>query len=368
MRDAANTEIVRSYSYPVALEIEVNPVTNERYAVGDTVQQFAPLVEGVEILDYISDPTWFNGILQQGVFTEVQKFHTFSVRVDANVFDLSALLLVRNFVLQLRPTYTFPAVVVALNVEETNLSISDQIRIRGRLFLSEEPCSAIGSTVFDDPNPTGVEQYWNQFDDNEDTVPPTYPVADVGIKWGFDKQYLCPADSLVVNLTYEQVASGPALFDTFLVFDDTLVQGITYNATSPIVVPAFPGTFDIPVVGSDTAIFDGDLRTVRLLVVGVGPGPFATDYEMVVQVNGADTAVVPFDATASVFEVNADITGPLLLNDTVTVKIRIPAASPSPGARSPFWNSATALVTVEDGTWIFGDTVSAGTYYISIPL
>jgi hypothetical protein len=39
IQDAENTAIVRSYIYPVELELEVNPETGERYAVDDTVEQ-----------------------------------------------------------------------------------------------------------------------------------------------------------------------------------------------------------------------------------------------------------------------------------------------------------------------------------------
>jgi len=367
VRDAANTEIVRAYTYPASLDLEINPITGERYAVGDLVSQFAPIVKGVEIVDYVKDPKWFKGVIQQGVFAEVQKYHTFSVRVNSDVFDLSALLLVRDFVITLRPTYTYPVIVVELNIEDTNLSITDLVTSRGTLLLNDMPCQQDGSTIFDDARPGGGG-WWNQFDNNEDTPPPVYPTPDMGVKWGYDKQYLCPSDSLVVNLTFEQVAPGPALFDTFLVFDDTLKQAITFLEAGPVVVPANPAELDIPVVGSGLTIFAGTLCEARLIITGTGPGGFATDYEFVVEVNGIDTAVQPFDATDPVLVVSVPIAGPVLLGDTITFKIRVPAASLNPGARSPGWTSISGLVVLEDGTWIFGDVVAAGTYYISIPI
>jgi hypothetical protein len=367
VRDSASTEIVRAYTYPAALSLENNPETGELYVVGDSVSQFAPLVAGVEIFDYVKDPTWFAGTAQQGVFAEVQKYHTFSIRVNSAVFDLSALLLVRSFVLTLRPTYTYPAIIVDLSVGDTDLSIIDLVQARGTMLLNDTPCQSLGSTMFDDARSSGEGSWWNQFDNNEDTPAPMYPTPDAGVTWAYDKGFLCPSDSLVANLTYEQVAPGPALFDTFLVFDDTLKQAITFLEVGPVVVPASPSELSIPVTGSGLAIFDGALYTLRLLVVG-GPGAFATDYELVVEVNGVDAVVQAFDASDPVFEVNATITGAVLLGDTITYKIRVPAASPAPGARSPDWLTIAGLVIVEDGLWSFGDTVPAGTYFASISL
>ena len=368
VRDAANNEIVRSYAHPATLDLEVSPITGNRYVVGDLVSQFAPLVEGVEITDYVKNPTWFAGVVQQGVFTEVQKYHTFSVRMDSAIFDLSALLLVRDFVLTIKPTYTYPVILVELNLGDgSDLSITDFIVSRGTMLLDDNPCGILGSMIFDDTIPGGGG-WRNQFDNDETTPPPVFPVPDADVKWAFDKMYLCPTDSLVANLTYEQLAPGPAEFDTFLVFDDTLKQSISFLEVGPVVVPANPAELDIPVSGSALAIFNGNLNTVRLLVQGVGPGAFATDYEIVVEVNGVDIAVQAFDATDPAFAVDVAIAGAVLLGDTISFKIRVPAASPNPGARSPNWNTIVGFVTVSDGTWSFGDNVVAGTYCISIPL
>ena len=369
IRDLDNPEIVRSYAYPADLDLETNSETGEDYAVGDSVSQFAPLVKGVEVNDYISSPTWYSGIVQQGAFSEVQKYHTFSVRVDSAVFDLDSLLLVQDFAVTLRATYTYPAVTVALTVDggATDIDVTDIVRMRGMLRLYDDPCEVTGSGAYDDPNPSGLG-YWNQFDSDGVLPAPTYPVPDADVPWGFDSGYLCPRDSLLVNLTYNQAAPGIVQFDTFLAYDTALVQAVSFLEAGPVVIPANPGELTVSVVGSALAIFNGDLSKVRLLVSGTGPGAFATDYELVVEVNGVDTAVVPFDASDSVFLVEASVSGAVLLGQTVGLKVRVPAGSPSPGARSPGWNQLSGLVTVEDGTWSFGDVVPAGTYFISIEL
>ncbi len=66
IRDTDNPEIVRSYTYPKVLDLETNPATGAPYQVGDTVTRFEPLVTGAEVIDYVKEPTWFQGIVNQG--------------------------------------------------------------------------------------------------------------------------------------------------------------------------------------------------------------------------------------------------------------------------------------------------------------
>jgi hypothetical protein len=125
IRDAAQTEIVRSYTFPRALDLEVNPDTGTSYVIGDSVTQFAPLVEGVEVVDWVKDPTWFVGLLNQGIFTEPQKLHTFLVRVDSAIFGLPALSFTSDFIEKIKPVYTSPLFLVTAKVGDTEISVTD---------------------------------------------------------------------------------------------------------------------------------------------------------------------------------------------------------------------------------------------------
>jgi len=58
----AQDALIRYYTFPTYLGVEVNPSTGALLAVGDTVSQFQPLCKGVQIQDYISDPNWFHGM------------------------------------------------------------------------------------------------------------------------------------------------------------------------------------------------------------------------------------------------------------------------------------------------------------------
>jgi hypothetical protein len=290
--------------------------------------------------------------------------------VDSEVFDLSALLLVRKFVLTLRPTYTYPVIIVALTPEPSDLSILDDITLSGKLVLNDSLCSAGGGAMmFDDAQPgTDNGAWWNQFDYDGVGPAPTYPTPDTGIPWAFDKEYLCPDDTLVANLVFDQAAPGPPTFDTFLTLDSNVTQAVRFGDSSPFSIPAPAGELSIPSTTVDTAVFDGVIKLVRLLVSGSGPGAFDTDYELVVEVNGVDSIVVAFDATDPVFVVESTASVAVSLGDTLTFKIREPAGTSSPGIRTPDWDTVSALVTIEDGAWIFGGTIPAGTYFIQIPL
>lgn len=367
IRDAVNTEIVRSYTYPKVLSLEVNSDTGQPYVVGDSVTQFAPLVEGVEVIDYLKDKNWFKHLLNQGVFSEVQKYHTFTIRVDSRVFNLSSILLLRNFVLTFKPTYTYPVLVVEQQPKDLDIEIVDRVAYSAKLVLFDGFCQSLGSTLFDDARPSAdPEAFWNQFDSNESGLDPTYPTPE-RVPWGYDKGYLCPEDRLFMDLLYTQ-GTGPILFDTFAVFDSSIIQGMEFEATSPIVIPAVPGAYTVPDITVHDANFDGTITIVRLIITGRGPGSYGTDYEFVVAINGTDTIVQAFDASASSLEVEINPGQAVLSGDTITFKIRIPGASSDPGPRSPNWSFISALVTVEDSTWTFDEIVPAGTYFIRISL
>jgi hypothetical protein len=108
VQDSANAAIVREYTYPPSLDLETNPATGEPYAVGDTVTQFAPFVQGVEIYDWVNNPSWFQGYVSQGAFIELRKYETFLVRVASPAFDYQAVLFAQSFIERIKPTYTQP--------------------------------------------------------------------------------------------------------------------------------------------------------------------------------------------------------------------------------------------------------------------
>ncbi len=216
IRDRKDASIVRSYDYPNSLELEVNPETNEKYKVGDTVTQFAPLVEGVEVIDYVNTPRWFEGLLNQGIFHEVQKYHSFLVRVSSAAFNLSALGLTQGFVKQIKPVYKNPLFFIEFRVSDDGdeIDVTDTLQFNLTLSLYENTCAEFGwANMVDHPDPSGDDPgfptgmksgLWkNAVDTDDDAVAPTPPTPDAPIKWGVDKMHLCPATDLLVRCCEE---------------------------------------------------------------------------------------------------------------------------------------------------------------------
>lgn len=229
VRDEVNTAIIRSYTYPTSLELEC--------AVGDTVEQFKPLVSGIEVLDHIKDPEWFSGYLHQGFFFEIEKFFKFLVRVDSAAFNLPALLFVKSFILRVKPTYQYPLFVVLNAVrEDAEVSTTDEITTTGTLLLFdagylsdpgyvvdpetfdiEESSSVYGTaTMYDQPRTAGGG-WRNRFDSNTD--PDSTPVEGVAdaVSWAYDKNYLSPKDSIIMKCSHVIVADAPPPHDS--IFD-----------------------------------------------------------------------------------------------------------------------------------------------------
>jgi len=282
IRDEDRTEIVRSYTYPKALEREVNPATGERYAVGDRVEKFAPLVEGVEVIDYIKDPDWFLGLLNQGTFYEVEKLHKFLVRVSDEAFNLSALLFVQNFIRKVKPTYTYPLFLVQKNVADTEISVVDEVEYSGSLRLFDSLCRGrLGaSTIFDEPRAgrtnistphMGIRNRFDS-DDDPDNADPTFPTPDP-VAWGYDKEYLCPHDGLTAEASQYFAAPFTIQYDSVFAFDQGAKEPLNYSDTgAPFTIPVSPGyTVDAGKVLTNT----GTITTLRLAFIG-SPGAAVT--------------------------------------------------------------------------------------------
>lgn len=239
IRDAENAEIVRSYTYPRILDVETNPDTSLPYAVGDTVEQFAPLVTGAEVIDWVKDPKWFEGIINQGVFHEVQKYHTFLVRVNSQAFSLQSLLFAQQFIKSVKPVYTNPLYVVSLEAsgDGDEIDVIDSIEFTAHLHLYDTPCDRMGAGLhFDDPWAGGSafsESCRNDFDEDDDpgTPPPVYPGPPDPVFWGFDKEWLCPEDSVSCDLgtesrEYTTLAPPASYVATFALFTSSAVTSV----------------------------------------------------------------------------------------------------------------------------------------------
>ena len=329
IQDLSNTAIVRSYSFPSALPLEVNPTTKKVYAAGDKVAQLAPLVKGAEVLDYINSPTWFQGLLNQGSFFEVEKFHKFMVRIDSAAFSLSSLMFVMNFIRRVKPTYTFPLFVVHNKLPTADVSVTDLVVSKGRLKLNAGACFPnFGATqIFDDFSPDGSFSVHNQFDanSNQADTPPTSPVPDVGITWGFDKMFLCPDDFIRFSWNISH-PGGVVAFDSGFSFDATNSQGFVFDDTGVGLVSSGAGGHALP--GSYIIQANGTLTSLYQIVQGT---TVVTTFEYVFALNGIDVATL--SATINVGGAADYVTPapavPVTAGDILTLRIRAVSDAPA---------------------------------------
>lgn len=224
IQDADNDTIVRSYLYPTSLGIETNPDTELDYAVGDTVQQFAPLSKGVTVTDREDDSDWFATFLGTGDFKEVEKIHKFGIFVDAGAFSLTNLAFVMSFVLRIKPPYTYPFFVVLESMYDI-IDIDDGLVI-GPIIPSdgEYPSSWMSFT-----SPVG----WYNPPPNEENasagaiVRATPPIYDITTRWPNDRFSTCPNNGARFGNLH--LFDGPELLPDG--WDGDFVDGVAHAPT-----------------------------------------------------------------------------------------------------------------------------------------
>jgi hypothetical protein len=236
----SDSDIVRSYTFNKLLPLEVNPANGARYVVGDSIAEFAPIATGASVVDYIKDPTWWLGYVDQGSMSELEKYHRFVVRVDSRVFNISAIGLASRFLYKMRPQPERYFFLVQLDVS----SITDEISVDDdqsytvtlTLDTSIPSTNKSQSYIFDQPNQAGGG-WMNQFDYNGD-VQPVYPTPTTPVKWGFDKAWLSPEQTVYVDVVdpvkagtfkYNHVLSGTAT--SFTILSGTVPVGVEVDTT-----------------------------------------------------------------------------------------------------------------------------------------
>jgi hypothetical protein len=358
VQDASTAAIVRSYTYPVSLSLETNPATGKPYAVGDTVQQFSPLVTGVLVEDYVSNPTWFQGYLEQGDFFEVEKFFKFLVQVDASAFNLQALLFCQTFINRIKPTYTYPLFVVLETIPSTSVSVSDSVLATGTLYIYDGACTNgyIGvATMFDQPNSAGGG-WRNQFDQSP-FADATWPNPTLPILWAFDKKYLCPEDAAFATLTTTIGTSEP-IFDSVFMFDLPVYNSVVAEFDSGLTdyIPiATPGKM----IGEPMVLLSsGTLNSVSL-EIRVNALYAHNSFALIIKQNNVTIETIDFTTTVGDFILETTVSLAVVGGDTITCFIHSTAGSPSDV--EVLWENI--LVTMgQSVAWSFDTDLTAGTY------
>lgn len=142
------------YFYPTTVGLEDNPATEEAYKVGDIIERWAPISQGVEVTDYVKDPTWWLKSLQG---LEVLKYFIFRVAINGDVFDVEDTSFALEFLRKVKPSYTRVVVQAYKNLSDDPLglfreylaSTSSEAEWEEPDYLSPE--SRIEMTLYDNP-------------------------------------------------------------------------------------------------------------------------------------------------------------------------------------------------------------------------
>ena len=106
---------LRIYTFPVdavsvLAGVDVNPATGQLYVVGDTVEIFAALCKGVEVVDYLmqAEPS-------ASPVAVLRQFHTTHLRANDSVFSVEEMGLLSDFLKRITPSYV--ALVISIQAE-----------------------------------------------------------------------------------------------------------------------------------------------------------------------------------------------------------------------------------------------------------
>lgn len=383
IQDTAPPNVTRSYHYPSVLSLETNPTAGRAYAAGDTVSAFAPLVKGAEVIDYVKDPKWFQGWMNQGGFFEVEKFHRFIVRVNSAAFTLPSLMFVQNFIKRIKPTYTFPTFIVQEAVKDAEVDVTDQINLVGRLDVQDGAYFSSPGTVtaWDVPDTSpgqiigGLVQPWvgslsshykQAYDtDTNDMITgtfPTSPTPDGQTQWGFDRPIT--GNHGMAAILREVWGGGVPADDEVFVNGMPLVDlvGAIFSRKHQGSIPAAGMEVDDAFTAAGVASYN----TLTVLWKG-DPGATSDSFRIKIYKNGVLQIDMPFTASSPGGNVTfASYLAPpfqitalgVVANDVITAFI-VPDGG---GDRRPYYREVVVALCHSTVIWNTGNAVAAGTY------
>ena len=220
LHDVSNPAIIRGYFYPTVDGLGLAP----NIVVGAKIDQFAPLSTGVEVLDWMSlnGADWL--VPYRAVFSEVEKFFRFAIRVNIDAFDLANFMFAIDFMLKFKPHYTYPMFIILKNINPDTIDVVDELTtVVRKLIVSTPDTKNIGAYRYDDDidggafNPPHSSLYTDgeclqQFDGP--SAPPSYDKP----YFGFDRPLLFPGTQMFVLAS--DTLSGPPKFDSIWAYDD----------------------------------------------------------------------------------------------------------------------------------------------------
>ena len=267
--------IVRAYNYPAGLDLEVNPDTDESYTMGDTVGQFAPLVRGVTVVDYKSDPYWFRKYTSQGIASEVQKFHRFGVEIEQDAYTMAGAMMTHKLVGDIKPTSGKHAIIGKIDAGLHTVDVQDEINFNIKIKLWEGICHNLAfghASMWDEGDPSPMKMSY-------------------------------PPDGGVPVYDHERIAGKPSGWQS--AYDETVSRAWTEDTVFQVVGP--PNTTSCPVTVT-SAPWSHNYATASIVwIVFRVEAPYSSGhpdtydatpmYEIALRKNGGDAFVHQVDLT-----------------------------------------------------------------------
>lgn len=149
-----NGGLVRSYFYPRA----VGPTS---FRVGDSVEKFAPLCGGVEILDWVSSPNWGGAYVSNNTISSLQKYFTFMLRGNVDAFDPLHIMFAVEFIKNIKPHYTKVLTVLQKVIQMEVIDVVSVVKskIKMKIVQSTDP-QVRGALRWDDFDGAGNIRHW----------------------------------------------------------------------------------------------------------------------------------------------------------------------------------------------------------------
>lgn len=199
--------------------------------VGVSVQAWTPLSLGVDILDWVLEPTWWS---RYGL-VEAEKFFTFLVRVDVEAVSDTLYLgeitpSIHRFLTQIKPIYT-TFVFSWMKKVRDQIDVSEDIALSGTLHFRDRLCADSRVGLYGEVKSTGVPTWW----------------YGGGLTYGY-RERLCPEEGItltgcITGISTPLVWGTPLFYGLGMVYGGTIPDGETcvpLLAEPPLPPPPLP--------------------------------------------------------------------------------------------------------------------------------
>jgi len=393
LQDLADSTSVRSYTFPGDLSLETNPATKKPYAVGDTVEQYAPLVQGVSILDHVNAPGWDRTYVQQGALHGLEAVHSFLVQIEVSAFDVTTLQLVQNFLQRVRPSRVKPLFLVRIrDLLPDQIDVTEELSLLRILSLYDSPHSKpysyplsddplledriAAAGMFDNPDPSpphllsdvNVGRYRSGFDRpiRPGEPAPTDPSDYRGLVWGWDMSALAPEYLCSVTQTYVHAGGTiPADLEAELDPAQPLLTGETLLFGREWCPPF--NDLGVQLSGQNTLSAPVTVDTIGITVRGVPP---ALGRSLRVEVYQNGVAKISLLLVHSASGVTQWWRGPSPAPGSITPFVADPSDVIRVGLFADTGEEVTqrfrlaSVVLGHGASWTSGGALSAGTYLL----